>query len=87
VRSLIDERRGFRPRADKSGGRAGVRLKSSGERVVIEVKRELEDSSFDALATSYQAQTSDYQNVSVRLGFLSCICLTTIGIRPTSGLQ
>jgi len=52
------------------GGRADVRLKSSSERVVIEVKRELEDSSFDALAASYQAQTTDYQNVSVRLGFL-----------------
>jgi hypothetical protein len=52
------------------GGRADVRLKSSSERVVIEVKRELEDSSFDALAASYQAQATDYQNVSVRLGFL-----------------
>lgn len=52
------------------GGRADVRLKSSSERVVIEVKRELVDSSFDALAASYQAQTTDYQNVSVRLGFL-----------------
>ena len=52
------------------GGRADVRLKSSSERVVIEVKRELDDSSFDALAASYQAQTTDYQNVSVRLGFL-----------------
>jgi hypothetical protein len=52
------------------GGRADVRLKSSSERVVIEVKRELGGSSFDALAASYQAQTTDYQNVSVRLGFL-----------------
>ena len=52
------------------GGRADVRLRSSSERAVIEVKRELQDSSFDALAASYQAQTTDYQNVSVRLGFL-----------------
>jgi hypothetical protein len=52
------------------GGRADIKLKSSSERVVIEVKRELEDSSFDALAISHQAQATDYQNVSVRLGFL-----------------
>jgi Helicase conserved C-terminal domain len=58
------------------GGRADVRLRSSSERVVIEVKRELEDSSFDALAASYQAQTTDYQNVSVRLGFLLVLDLT-----------
>ncbi len=58
------------------GGRADVRLKSSSERVVIEVKRELEDSSFDALAASYQAQTTDYQNVSVRLGFLFVLDLS-----------
>lgn len=58
------------------GGRADVRLKSSSERVVIEVKRELEDSSFDSLAVSYQAQTTDYQNVSVRLGFLLVLDLS-----------
>jgi hypothetical protein len=52
------------------GGRADVRLQSSSERLVIEVKRELCDSSFDALAGSYAAQTTDYQNVSIRLGFL-----------------
>jgi hypothetical protein len=58
------------------GGRADVRLKSSSERVVIEVKRELGDSSFDTLAALYQAQTTDYQNVSVRLGFLLVLDLT-----------
>jgi hypothetical protein len=58
------------------GGRADVRLKSSSERVVIEVKRELGDSSFDALAALYQAQTTDYQNVSVRLGFLLVLDLS-----------
>jgi len=58
------------------GGRADVRLKSSSERVVVEVKRELDDSSFDVLAASYQAQTTDYQNVSVRLGFLLVLDLT-----------
>jgi hypothetical protein len=58
------------------GGRADILLKSSSERVVIEVKRELRDSSFDALAAWYQAQTTDYQNVSVRLGFLLVLDLT-----------
>jgi hypothetical protein len=58
------------------GGRADVRLKSSSERVVIEIKRELGDSSFDTLAGLYQAQTTDYQNVSVRLGFLLVLDLT-----------
>lgn len=52
------------------GGRGDLKLKSSGERLVIEVKREMSDSSFDALADYYGAQSTDYQNVSVRLGFL-----------------
>lgn len=58
------------------GGRADIKLKSSGERVIIEVKRELLDSSFEALAASYQAQATDYQNVSVRLGFLLVLDLS-----------
>jgi hypothetical protein len=58
------------------GGRADLRLKSSSERVVIEVKRELQDSSFDSLAASYEAQTTDYQNVSIRLGFLLVLDLS-----------
>src|SRR5258708_22754025 len=58
------------------GGRADLRLKSSSERVVIEVKRELQDSSFDSLASSYEAQTTDYQNVSIRLGFLLVLDLS-----------
>jgi len=52
------------------GGRGDLKLKSSGERIVIEVKREMSDASFDAIADSYAAQTTDYQNVSIRLGFL-----------------
>lgn len=52
------------------GGRGDLKLKSSGERIVIEVKREMSDSSFDAIADSYAAQSTDYQNVSIRLGFL-----------------
>lgn len=58
------------------GGRADVALKNTGERIVIEVKRELQDASFDALAKDYAGQTTDYQNVSIRLGFLLVLDLT-----------
>jgi hypothetical protein len=62
---------------NQGGGRADLRLKSSGERFVIEVKRETRDCSFDALAKSYSAQTTDYQNVSIRLGILLVLDLAT----------
>lgn len=62
---------------NQGGGRADLRLKSSGERLVIEVKRETHDCSFDALATYYSAQTTDYQNVSIRLGILLVLDLAT----------
>ncbi len=52
------------------GGRADVRLRSSNERIVTEVKREMADSSFDGLVAHYAGQAGDYQNVSLRLGFL-----------------
>ncbi len=58
------------------GGRADVALKTSGERIVIEVKREMQNASFDTLAKSYAGQTSEYQNVSIRLGFLLVLDLT-----------
>lgn len=58
------------------GGRADVALKTTGERIVIEVKRETQDASFDFLAKSYAGQTTDYQNVSIRLGFLLVLDLT-----------
>ena len=58
------------------GGRADVALKTTGERIVIEVKREMHDASFDALLKSYAGQTTEYQNVSIRLGFLLVLDLT-----------
>lgn len=58
------------------GGRADIRLKSGSERIVVEVKRELRDSSFESIAASYAAQTTEYQNVSIRLGFLLVLDLT-----------
>ena len=69
------------------GGRADVRLKSSSERLVIEVKRELKNSSFDALSASYQGQTVDYQNVSVRLGFLLVLDLSNDSKMGTPHIQ
>lgn len=53
-----------------AGGRADVRFVCGPERLVTEVKRDSSDCSFEALETAYAAQTTDYQNVSVRLGFL-----------------
>lgn len=52
------------------GGRADVRFTYHGERLVVEVKREVSDCSFEALERSYAIQATDYQNVSIRLGFL-----------------
>ena len=60
-----------------ASGRADIRLKSGPERLIVEVKREETDSSFDALFRSYAAQTTDYQNVSIRLGVLLVLDLAT----------
>ena len=60
-----------------ASGRADIRLRSGPERLVVEVKREVADCSFDSLVTSYAAQTTDYQNVSIRLGVLLVLDLAT----------
>ncbi|WP_169702138.1 hypothetical protein [Marinobacter adhaerens] len=60
-----------------ASGRADIRLQSGPERLVVEVKREEKDCSFDALFKSYAAQTTDYQNVSIRLGVLLVLDLAT----------
>lgn len=60
-----------------ASGRADIRLKSGPERLVVEVKREERDCSFEALFNSYAAQTADYQNVSIRLGVLLVLDLAT----------
>lgn len=52
------------------GGRADVRFTYHGERLIVEVKREMTDCSFEALERAYSTQATDYQNVSIRLGFL-----------------
>lgn len=60
-----------------ASGRADIRLKSGPERLIVEVKREQKDSSFEALSAAYAAQTTDYQNVSVRMGVLLVLDLAT----------
>lgn len=60
-----------------ASGRADIRLRSGPERLVVEVKREETDCSFDALFKSYAAQTTEYQNVSIRLGVLLVLDLAT----------
>lgn len=52
------------------GGRADVFVQLGAEKLVVEVKRESVDCSFDALNRAYSGQTFDYQNVSARLGFM-----------------
>jgi hypothetical protein len=69
------------------GGRADVALKATGERMVIEVKRELDDASFDSLASHYVGQTTDYQNVSIRLGFLLVLDLTSPKLEGTPHIR
>lgn len=60
-----------------ASGRADIRLRSGPERLVVEVKREEKDCSFEELSKSYAAQTTDYQNVSIRLGVLLVLDLAT----------
>lgn len=69
------------------GGRADVALKATGERMVIEIKREMDDASFDSLASHYAGQTTDYQNVSIRLGFLLVLDLTAPKVEGTPHLR
>jgi hypothetical protein len=69
------------------GGRADVALKATGERMVIEVKRETDDASFASLASHYAGQTADYQNVSIRLGFLLVLDLTAPKLEGTPHIR
>jgi hypothetical protein len=64
-------------------GRADLRIRSGPERLVVEVKREDCDCSFDALATAYAGQTTDYQNTSIRLGVLLVLDLATPNVDGT----
>jgi hypothetical protein len=63
---------------DIAGGRADVWFKLGGEHLVVEVKREMSDSSFEALERAYSAQAAEYQNTSIRLGFVLVLDLTEV---------
>jgi hypothetical protein len=52
------------------GGRVDVRFVYRAERIITEIKREGTDCTFENLRRIYGGQSTDYQNVSVRLGFL-----------------
>lgn len=59
-----------------AGGRADIRYKTNGNTVIIEVKRELVDGSFDNLLSSYGDQTVIYQTTSVKLGAMLVLDLS-----------
>lgn len=69
------------------GGRADLRFSYRPERLVSEIKRERDDASFEALLRLYAAQTTEYQNVSVRLGFLLVLDQTELRSKGTPHLR
>ena len=60
----------------KAGGRADLRYKSNAHELIIEVKREFDDASFDGLLASYGDQTVIYQTTNVKLGVMMVLDLT-----------
>ncbi|MFK0204729.1 hypothetical protein [Agrobacterium sp. NPDC090283] len=67
---VTDELRGV------AGGRADVAYTSNGVVIIIEVKRELADASFDNLLASYGEQTAIYQATNVKLGVMLVLDLS-----------
>ena len=68
--------------SDIAGGRADISFLVPPYRIVAELKRELNDASFDALQTRYAAQATEYQATDLRLGFLVVLDLTQQEGRP-----
>ena len=62
--------------SDIGGGRADLLVQVGAERIVIEVKRELTDASFENLLKIYNRQATEYQNTGLRIGFLLVLDLT-----------
>jgi hypothetical protein len=56
--------------SDIAAGRADILVELNRTRLVIEVKREDADASYDALLRRYGSQAAEYSNTSARLGFL-----------------
>ncbi len=63
-------------RSNVAGGRADVVFAGAPHRLVVEVKRELRDASFDSIFGQYQGQATEYQNTNIRLGLLLVLDLT-----------
>ncbi|TCP90341.1 hypothetical protein C8J31_101179 [Rhizobium sp. PP-CC-2G-626] len=59
-----------------AAGRADLRYKVNAHEMIIEVKRELKDASFDNLMFSYGEQTVIYQSTNVKLGVLLVLDLS-----------
>ncbi|MFU0507510.1 hypothetical protein [Pseudaminobacter sp. NGMCC 1.201702] len=66
----------------KGGGRADLRYVYKSCEIVIEVKQETDDASFDALLAGYGSQTSQYQVTNARLGMLLVLDKTRPGEEP-----
>jgi len=73
--------------ANVGGGRADVRFVYGAERLVVEVKREGKDASFEVLAEQYGTQATDYQNVSIRMGILLVLDQTEVRADGTPHLR
>ncbi|MBF0154637.1 MAG: hypothetical protein HQL64_12925 [Magnetococcales bacterium] len=58
------------------GGRADILVSLPPYRLIIEIKRERSDASFETLIRNYQHQTVEYQNTNLRLGILMVLDLT-----------
>lgn len=65
-----------------AGGRADLRYKSDAHVMIIEVKREETDASFDNLLASYGDQTAIYQATNVKLGVLMVLDLSEPHVGP-----
>lgn len=59
-----------------AGGRADIRYKSNGNIVIVEVKRELKDATFENLLRSYGDQTVIYQATNLKLGVMLVLDLS-----------
>lgn len=61
------------------GGRADVLLQYNAEKMVVEVKREDRDCSFETIEDRYAEQTFQYQSTASRMGFLLVLDQTDRG--------
>jgi len=66
----------------KGGGRADLRYVHKSCEIVIEVKQETHDASFEALLAGYGSQTSQYQVTNARLSVLLVLDKTRPGDEP-----